>query len=782
MFNEIIIVFVTNILLLLSLGVIYTLFSDITMEWWVKKIIMGFAVMIIGFIIMRNNFILKSGIVFDSRTVLISITGMFLGFIPTIMGVISLSIHRIIIGGVGLTAGLLWIFLGAFLGLTWRYTRLKNDSVKKISHIELFLVNLAIQTVMIIILLIFVNVLGSDTIKTITLPILLVFPIGGYLVSSFLLLLRQMHFDSLHIKNREKEYFDLFKLSNTINILIDYETEQITNVNNRAIEVYGYSKDEFLTLSLEDVSLTPKRKIKRIYEILNEEKHYKNKTKHVLKNGNVISVSYHASLAKFNNRKQIFVTIIDETKINQQQERLINTDKKLEATFMSVEEGIIIIDQNKQIDLINDSALSILDIDNIHEKNDISDILRIYATGRNLSFDDIIDDCLENNSTSKTELPYKLLRTTSEDIFIDFTISPLIINEINQGAVIIIRDVTLEKERIEKVNFISHHDYLTGLYNRYHFQTELERLDVERQLPISVIICDVNGLKLVNDTFGHLEGDNLIKEIASILKKATRSEDIVARWGGDEFTILLPQTPAKHTKIILERIDDLLNKSLYQPITPSIAIGYSTKTTSDEDISTTIEAAEMEMYEKKKADGKKMRLELIAKLRKHIDKNYPQLASHLNDTRDLIQRFANYLNLDSATINELTELSGLHDIGILSLYNNETLDDNNLFDYELTSDHAEVGYRLSSAIPEYNYLSTWILYHHENIDGSGFPEGKKADEIPFEARLMRIIDDYDLYQKKDASAIMRKMKKNADIKYDADLFKNFQAFIKKDNS
>jgi diguanylate cyclase (GGDEF)-like protein len=79
---------------------------------------------------------------------------------------------------------------------------------------------------------------------------------------------------------------------------------------------------------------------------------------------------------------------------------------------------------------------------------------------------------------------------------------------------------------------VSFHDSVTGLYNRAYFEEEIKRLDTGRSLPVSLIIGDLNNLKLVNDTFGHEEGDRLLQKIAEILRKTCRNEDVMARWGG----------------------------------------------------------------------------------------------------------------------------------------------------------------------------------------------------------------------------------------------------------
>ena len=143
-------------------------------------------------------------------------------------------------------------------------------------------------------------------------------------------------------------------------------------------------------------------------------------------------------------------------------------------------------------------------------------------------------------------------------------------------------DITDRKKAEEKLRFMSFHDSLTGLYNRAYFEEELDRLESGRQYPISIISCDLDGLKQINDTLGHDVGDKAIKSAAKILGGGTfRKEDVVARIGGDEFVILLPSVDLDQNPIIIERLEQgiqnhntsNLDDDLYRPI--SMSYGYS---------------------------------------------------------------------------------------------------------------------------------------------------------------------------------------------------------------
>jgi diguanylate cyclase (GGDEF)-like protein/PAS domain S-box-containing protein len=143
-------------------------------------------------------------------------------------------------------------------------------------------------------------------------------------------------------------------------------------------------------------------------------------------------------------------------------------------------------------------------------------------------------------------------------------------------------DITDRKEAEEKLRFMSFHDALTGLYNRAYFEEEMARLSGSRHFPVSIIACDLDGLKQINDQFGHDRGDRAIKAAAKVLSLHTfRKEDVVARIGGDEFVVILPSVDLNESETIFDRINigiENFNKStidddLYRPI--SMSMGFS---------------------------------------------------------------------------------------------------------------------------------------------------------------------------------------------------------------
>ena len=172
------------------------------------------------------------------------------------------------------------------------------------------------------------------------------------------------------------------------------------------------------------------------------------------------------------------------------------------------------------------------------------------------------------------------------------------------GAVLVFRDVTEEYKQREKIRHLSFYDYLTGLFNRRFFETELARLDTKRNWPLTIVMGDVNGLKIINDVFGHTAGDELLVKIAECIKKSCRKDDIAARIGGDEFVILLPKTDGFEAEKLIKRIKEFCEKENVKEKKVSISFGYGTKTREEDKIEVILIEADEMMYKNKRIEKK----------------------------------------------------------------------------------------------------------------------------------------------------------------------------------
>ncbi|MEN3186247.1 MAG: PAS domain-containing protein [Atribacterota bacterium] len=309
-------------------------------------------------------------------------------------------------------------------------------------------------------------------------------------------------------------------------------------------------------------------------------------------------------------------------------------------------------------------------------------------------------------------------------------------------------DITERKKAEEQIRYLSFHDPLTGLYNRFFLQEELKRLDAPRQLPLSIIMGDVNNLKLVNDAFGHEVGDELLKRMASILLRSCRKEDIVARFGGDEFLILLPQTSSIAVQEVIERIRKLCReewKGTEKHIPLSISLGYATKEREEENVQAVINEAESRMYRNKLVESRSARSVLIASLERSLWEISEETEAHSRRLRDMALRMGKVLGLPSSDLDALELLARLHDLGKLGVSRTILSKPGplNEKEWEEIKKHPEIGYRIAQASPELLPVAEGILTHHERFDGSGYPQGLRREEIPIIARIISIIDAFD---------------------------------------
>jgi diguanylate cyclase (GGDEF)-like protein len=302
-----------------------------------------------------------------------------------------------------------------------------------------------------------------------------------------------------------------------------------------------------------------------------------------------------------------------------------------------------------------------------------------------------------------------------------------------------------KKEILAKLKYKDYHDELTGLYNRKYFELVNKRLDNELQLPLSVVIGDVNNMKLINSSFGYDKGDEVLKRIAQILRSSCRKEDIICRIGGDEFALILPKTREDDAAKICSRIKEKCRSQDSKLLKYEISLGIAAKTKKTQDITDICREAEDKMYKNKLSEGKSLRSSLIDSLRKTIEERTWETEAHAERMKDMALKLGNLLNLSNAELDELTLLAALHDIGKIGIPDNILSKKGalNTKEREIMKKHSEIGYRIAAASPELSNIANAILYHHEHWDGNGYPHGLKGKEIPITSRIIGVVDAYD---------------------------------------
>jgi diguanylate cyclase (GGDEF)-like protein/PAS domain S-box-containing protein/putative nucleotidyltransferase with HDIG domain len=313
------------------------------------------------------------------------------------------------------------------------------------------------------------------------------------------------------------------------------------------------------------------------------------------------------------------------------------------------------------------------------------------------------------------------------------------------GVVIVFRDYTEKREKLKEIEYLNFHDHLTGLYNRRYMEDSIRRLDSSRNLPFTILAIDVNGLKLTNDAFGHRMGDNLLMNVASMLKRVCREDDIIGRMGGDEFMVLLPRTDQSMAESIKIRIEEASREVKLDSVIVSLAVGYATKTKKEEDISAIMTLADNNMYKDKLKYGRLMRSQTIEIVLKNINLKYDKEQIHTERVSQYCAAIAREMDFPDAEIEKIKTSAILHDIGKITVPPEILNKPGRLTpeEYEMIKKHPETGYQILKSVDEYASLANYVLYHHERIDGTGYPEGLKGEDIPLVSRIIAVADAYE---------------------------------------
>ncbi len=350
------------------------------------------------------------------------------------------------------------------------------------------------------------------------------------------------------------------------------------------------------------------------------------------------------------------------------------------------------------------------------------------------------------------------------------------------GIVGIVRDITENVILENRLKKMSYRDKLTGLYNRAYFDEKLEELNNEEFFPLSFVMGDLNGLKVINDAIGHLEGDKILKEISKVIKKSCRKDDLIFRWGGDEFCILLPKTTEAEAEAICNRIRKNCRLADETIIPLSIALGVSSKTNISKSIDEVLVEAEDKVYREKLVNEKYIRKNIVDALNKELFLRHGDIKDHINKVKKYAVELGKKMDLSENELKKLKMLAKLHDIGkvgipeeILSKPGELTKEE-----YEIIKTHAEKGYRIAMFNPEFKKIAGCILAHHERYDGTGYPLGLKGDNIPLLARIINVVDSYDaminkrIYRERlSIEEAKNELRKNSGTQFDPEIVDKF---------
>jgi len=750
--------FFYNLAFLLTLTIIYTVFQNkLTKGTLVYNILLGISIGTVGIIIMTASIQLGDGIILDARSILISVTGLFFGVLPTLIAGVMIILYRIFIGGAGIYQAVLVIIAAGTIGSIWHRVRFeKLLSTKNTINLEFYFFGLLINIIMLLSMFVLPKAQSLNVLESIFLPVIILYPIGTYLIC---VLLKNQYIRNnmiLELKDSKERLSNIIEGTNAGTWEWNVQTGEQT-VNERWADILGYTLEELSPVSIEtwkklcepndlEASNTI---LKQVFEKKMDFYEIEFRMKH--KNGSWVWIVSKGRVNSWTPDGKALIISGTHTDVSERVEIQFELKKSEERFRIMFEEAPLGIGL---FDLYSGKATQI--------NKKFSEILGYSPEemdGMNWIAISHPDDMKENNKYRERlfsgeingfNMKKRYFKKNGSLIWINLTITLLDpLDEDNPRELCMIEDITEKVKRDEEMLYLGCHDVLTGLYNRMFFEAEKKRLDTERQLPLSVIIGDVDGLKLINDGFGYASGDNLLVKAGNILKKCCRAEEIISRIGGDEFCILLPNTTSEKAREISQRIHDLSEETSIElgsgSVKVSISVGHDTKTSMNEDLSGIIVNAENSMRRRKLLERKSVRSDLVSSIKATMLEKSNETVDHAERLVKLSKAIGKKLKLSDDNIFELELATTLHDIGKMSIDQQILMKPGKLTEEEWgeIKKHPEAGYRIAQSTSELMLISEYILTHHERWDGKGYPQGLKGEKIPLIARIINVVDSYD---------------------------------------
>lgn len=418
---------------------------------------------------------------------------------------------------------------------------------------------------------------------------------------------------------------------------------------------------------------------------------------------------------------------------------LVESNNKIQTIVNAVPDMILIINnEGIIINLYNNCVKNYILLTEIAIGKSLSNILRCKCEK---PFEEYFEKAMNTEETVSYECK---ISDNNSDCYFEIRLKRC--GETN-NVMAIIRNITERKITEESMYKMSMYDITTGLYNRNYFESKINKYKKEEIIGMGIVVCDIDGLKLINDTLGHIKGDEYLILVAHILDKHFETKDFIARIGGDEFAIMIKNATVEKFEKIKEAINNEIcqanNKINIMPI--SVSFGFEIHTSSKLDLYYTFKKADNYMYREKLHHRQSMKSKNIKILTKMLKARDFITEGHGERLSLLAYKLAKVIGMSETDIKDVHLLAQFHDIGKVGisdsiLFKPAKLSPDEMFEMKR---HSYIGCCIASSSPDLAHISDWILKHHEYWNGEGYPIGLEGDKIPIQCRILAITDAYD---------------------------------------
>jgi diguanylate cyclase (GGDEF)-like protein/PAS domain S-box-containing protein len=660
-----------NISLLLALFVVYEVSYSISgKKRLVRDMISGLFIAAICLVIMSMPYRLYPGIVFDTRSIIISVTAFSFGPLPaTVTSVVAL-IYRIYTGGSGVYSGIATIITSFSIAMFWRYVIYPR---RRRAWLNIYLMSLTVHIVMLADMLLMPADIRFQVIAEIAAPLLLLYPIAGVLLGLLL----------MHQQQRKR-----------------FEQELIESERSKSVLL-----------------------------------------------SHIPGIAYRCAY-----------------------------DDKWTMEFVS--EGCYELTGYKPEDLIENRLISFDDLISAEYREILRrEWVRVIALKRKFRYE------------------YEIVTAAGEHKWV-LELAQAVYNDVNDEQVEalegIIIDITANKRAHERIQYMDIHDSFTGLYNRKYYESVKRDLDTQQTCPVGIVLVDINGVRIINDAFGHEEGDVLIRRTASILTACCREEDIVSRNGSDDFAVIMPLADEAEVVHLIERIHVVcadVNQELYgEESRLSISAGYGFRLTVEDSMNKAEKDAEESLNKSKLLEQRSHQNVMLSSIMATMYAKSQETEAHSQRIARFARLIAGEIGLGQLQLDELDLLSKLHDVGKVGIDDRILNKPAGLTpeEWAVMRTHPEIGHRILMVSPELRNIAEYVLNHHERWDGRGYPNGRTGESIPLLSRILSIADAYDamtedrIYRPAlPREHALKEIEKNAGTQFDPQLANLFVEYMRR---
>lgn len=576
----------------------------------------------------------------------------------------------------------------------------------------------------------------------------------------------------------------MFDRHSAMMLIIEPASGRIVDANPAACHFYGYSRKELQSLLIGDFNVLPPEEVAKYRMLSCREEQNFFVFPHRLRNGDIRMVDVYSCPISDGESTLLYSIIFDVTDREAYREALSKEKEKLFTTLRSIGDGVVTTDSSGVITSLNSVGQEITGWTNDEAKGRLfTEVFCLLNEETGESVENPIRKVLDTGRIVGLANHTVLVSRSGDYIPIADSAAPIKAqNGETFGIVMVFRDVSGEKEHSKQIEFLSYHDPLTGLFNRRYIEKIMGSLDAPENLPISVIIGDVNGLKITNDVFGHRAGDALLQRVTALLRENCKVDDLIARWGGDEFALFLLRKGLKEAEEVIGRIMEARISINGSGLLLSMSLGCASKESMDTGIEAVLREAEESMYHQKLLNGKSYRNAVINTLLATLYEKSSETEEHAKRMEKHCHGIGRVLQLSSKEMAELSLLALLHDIGKVGIDPGVLQKPGPLTaeEWAQMKRHCEIGCRIAQATPELSVVADLIMAHHERWDGTGYPHGLKGDQIPLACRILAVTDAYDAMTNdrayraaKNAEEAVCELLENAGTQFDPEITRLF---------